>query len=524
MAATVTVVCPNPSCRHKMKAAAQHVGRQGRCPVCKTLVAIKPSEAESLVGLVSDDPSRSRTSLQRRGGETEVNTWLAALIGLTATTFLYALFLVLQRNNLEPGKFMCENVPIESMITFVCCWSAAILGMRLMAVRRQLVTPDRELELIPLDISLQITGDNVDEFLGHLGGLPPDRQDSILWRRIRGALEHFKFRNSVPEVQTYLSTQAELDASAVDSGYTLLRAFIWVCPILGFVGTVLGISRAMGELRNAVGGEPPVAAVVAAVAAGPDDFGEITKALKGVTSNLATAFSATLLGLVATIVLLFPTELLRKAEYMTLDRIEVIANESLLRRMSEGGPALDKDPAGYAREALQTAFQQHQQWLAQWQDQVTRLGQSVGKQFEVGLREAVQHLSQDEAARLDRMGRMAETLDQILVHAKQTTESAQQASQRSAADAERAVAAVSQLHERLGGYAHLLDQVLEQQQRLVEQKASGPAVSPIDALRGDVSPLVDLVDPTTVPPPPKAASPHTGSDVRSWGFGRWKGR
>ena len=40
----------------------------------------------------------------------------------------------------------------------------------------------------------------------HLDGLPPPQRLSILGRRIYGALDHFRSRNSVPEVQQYLAT------------------------------------------------------------------------------------------------------------------------------------------------------------------------------------------------------------------------------------------------------------------------------------------------------------------------------
>jgi biopolymer transport protein ExbB/TolQ len=522
MAATVSVVCPK--CRNKMKASAQHIGRQGRCPACKALVPIKPSESESLVGFMPDDSGHSQAWGRRRGGETDVNTWLAAGIGLTITTFLYALFLSLNSRGLQPGKFMCENVAIEAMITFVCCWSAAILIMKYIAVRRQLVTPDRELELIPLDIGLQITAGNVDEFLAHLGQLPAERQDSILLRRIRGALEHFKFRNSVPEVQNYLSTQAEIDASGVDSGYTLLRAFIWVCPILGFVGTVIGISGAMYELRNAVSTDSPAPVAAEAAAPGGDDFSEITVALKGVTANLATAFSATLLGLVATILLLFPTELLRRAEYATLDRIEVYANESLLRRMSEGGTALEKDPAAYARESLQTAFQQHQQWLAQWQDQVARLGQSIGGHCEIALREGMGRLAHDEANRLGRMSEIAGKLDQILDHARRAAEMVHRTSERSTSDAERAVAAMGQLQERLGGYAGALERVLEQHQRLAGQQAGRDVLAAVESLRDDIRHQAEQRTASTAIPQAEPVASGGGSDGWTRTFARWRGR
>jgi hypothetical protein len=35
--------------------------------------------------------------------------------------------------------------------------------------------------------------------------------------------------------------QAERDQAVVESSFTMLRVFIWAIPILGFIGTVLGI-------------------------------------------------------------------------------------------------------------------------------------------------------------------------------------------------------------------------------------------------------------------------------------------
>ena len=357
-------------------------------------------------------------------------------------------FLLIKNNpNDRAAKFMLHNLA-QPALTFVCFWAATLLIMKSRAVRRQLVDPERELELIPLDIGMQITSSNVDEFLAHLNRLPAERQDSILPRRIRGALEYFKFRNSVPEVQSYLSTQAEIDASGVRRGYTLLRAFIWVCPILGFVGTVIGISEAIGGLSTSM---QPVASAASEdfAAAKDDDLTKMKEGMRKVTNGLATAFDATLYGLVATIFLLFPTELLRKTEYATLDKIEVYANESLLRRMSEVGVSLDKDPAGYAREALQGAFQQHQQWLAQWQDQVSRLGQTIGGKFEVSLREVVQKLTQDEVSRLERMGQLARSLDGILGEARGAVGAVSKASGQSANEAQRVVEAIGQAVERM---------------------------------------------------------------------------
>jgi biopolymer transport protein ExbB/TolQ len=489
MAATITVVCPQ--CKNRMKASTQHIGRQGRCPACNALVPIKAIESDSAVSLLPEDPSQ-RSFGRGGGGATDVDPWLPAAIGLTVTLFLQVIFVLLHRTNPDNrvGQFMTHNFA-QPVLTFVCCWAISLLIMKYRAVQRQLVDPERELELIPLDIGMQITAGNVDQFLNHLNRLPAERQGSILLRRIRGALEYFKFRNSVPEVQSYLSTQAEIDASGVDSGYTLLRAFIWVCPILGFVGTVIGISVAINELRSSIA-PPAPAAVSSSADAEPADnlnFEAMKEGMRGVTSGLATAFDTTLYGLVATILLLFPTELLRKSEYAALDKIEVYANESLLRRMSEGGPALDKDPAGFAREALQTAFQQHQQWLAQWQDQVARLGQTIGGKFEISLGSVVQKLMQDEATRLERMGQIGQSLDRILDEAHRGVEAAGHASFQSSTEAQRAAQAMSQMLERLSDSAQVLTRILDQHQKLAGSTTDGDLIASLNALRRDLQQL-----------------------------------
>jgi biopolymer transport protein ExbB/TolQ len=519
-----------------MKASAQHIGRQGRCPSCNALVPIKAAETESLVTVQPDDPS-GRSAGRSAVGATDVDPWIPAFIGLTATLLLYIVFIFLNNQHNRIGQFMVHNFA-QPALTFVCCWAIALLIMKYRAVQRQLVDPERELELIPLDIGMQITAGNVDAFLAHLNRLPVERQNSILPRRIRGALEFFKFRNSVPEVQSYLSTQAEIDASSVDSGYTLLRAFIWVCPILGFVGTVMGISDAIGNLRNSIdpAGAPPAATATAEPGPGDNrEFERMKEGMKGVTTGLATAFDTTLYGLVATILLLFPVELLRKSEYATLDRIEVYANESLLRRMSEGGPALDKDPGAFAREALQGAFQHHQQWLAQWQDQVARLGQSIGGKIEVSMGGVVQKLTQEETARLERMGQLARSLDQVLEEGRRAVEAATRAGAQSSQAAQRASDSIGQILERMNSAAQAWERVLQEQQRVGGSPGGPDVVAALDALRRDVQVLGERRDgpPSPVPAPaprpelhpeliPTAEDTRGPTESRTWRMG-WFG-
>ena len=82
--------------------------------------------------------------------------------------------------------------------------------------------------------------------------LPVDPGASFLVNRVRRGLEHFRVRKSSSEVATILASQSEIDATAVDSSYTLLKVFIWAIPILGFIGTVIGISAAVSGFSGSL--------------------------------------------------------------------------------------------------------------------------------------------------------------------------------------------------------------------------------------------------------------------------------
>ncbi len=416
MAATIIIVCPY--CKKKTRVAAQFAGKRGKCPnpECQKLIDINPSSQDSIrsMDLLEKKASRGMDS----GGFLN-STWFAAAIGAAATVVLYALiFYPLSRTYI--GTLMTDRGPVQHTITLVTCWGLAILAMRYWAVQRELRVTGMELQLIPLEIGMQITPTNVDQFLGHLNELAPAEQDSVLTRRLRGALEHFKSRNNVSEVQTYLSSQAQLDSSAVDSGYTLIRVFIWLCPILGFIGTVTGISDAVTGLAQAL----PKAEAVAPVEPGSTGAekskeggglaGKMLKGMETVTAGLAVAFDTTFLGLVAVCILMFPFEGLKKVEYSMLDRVEDFTNESLVRRMSEENAASqNNEMPELVRTSLESAFREHQRWLGEWQAQVKQLGQLIGADFEAAAGRVVEQVGKSDSTRSQEIQRASRAVDEL---------------------------------------------------------------------------------------------------------------
>ena len=480
MAATITVVCP--TCKNQMRASAEYIGRRGRCPSCKSLVEITPAEGESERLATQSSGRREPAEAGWASNSTDVKGWVAGLIGATTTLALYvAVFFPVRSRHL--GQLFVDRGVIPYFITLFTCWGFAVLVMKYVAVKRQLAIAERELELIPLEIGLQVTADNVDQFRDHLAGLPFGEQQSILGRRIKGALEHFKHRNSVPEVQEYLSSQAEIDASGVDSGYTLLRAFIWAVPILGFIGTVMGISDAVSGLSQTM----PSAQAAAEDGPGAEPFpadagqatagGKLMQAMGVVTDGLSTAFDTTLVALVMAILLLFPTESLRKTEYGMLDRIEQFANESLLRRMVERQKNIGEAPK-IVRDALEAAFQEHQRWLGQWQTQVGELGQVIGGEFEAVVMRLQEQLAEADKLRLRTIEETAQAVHAMFEKFGKTTGSWEHATEQARQNLEQALGMSQDLNQAVAENQQRLAKAVEQQEQLIRNAAAIPPPSP----------------------------------------------
>ena len=127
-----------------------------------------------------------------------------------------------------------------------------------------------------------------------------------------------------------MGAQSSIDSSRIGGSYALIKVFLWAIPILGFIGTVLGLSQAIGaiDLSNVT------------------DMDKIMKSFGNVTSGLGTAFDTTLLGLVLAMFLNFPMNALAKAEDDNLNNIDAFCNEVLMPRLNDGGGIAGGDTGG----------------------------------------------------------------------------------------------------------------------------------------------------------------------------------
>src|SRR5690606_19308079 len=109
------------------------------------------------------------------------------------------------------------------------------------------------------------------------------------------------------------------DESTMETSYSLLVGFIWAIPVLGFIGTVLGLSEAIGGF-GAVLGES-------------HDISQIANSLRTVTGGLATAFETTLEALVAALAIQILFTFLRKSEEEFLDECAEYCQVHVVNRL-----------------------------------------------------------------------------------------------------------------------------------------------------------------------------------------------
>ena len=140
-----------------------------------------------------------------------------------------------------------------------------------------------------------------------------------LFDRINLALGNLKNLGSVDAVSECLTNQAANDEASINSSYTVLNGFIWAIPVLGFIGTVIGLSTAVGGFG--------------AVVAKGADLEELKQALGGVTGGLAVAFETTLIALVLALAVQLYAKFVQAQEELFLDECADYCNRNIIARM-----------------------------------------------------------------------------------------------------------------------------------------------------------------------------------------------
>jgi biopolymer transport protein ExbB/TolQ len=133
--------------------------------------------------------------------------------------------------------------------------------------------------------------------------MPAWTQTHYLWTRLVQTLHYIYRTGSVSGVEDEMKYLAELDLDRSHQRYSLARILIWATPMLGFLGTVLGISQALGGISP-----------------GPEN--DFQAMMTGLQSNLYVAFDTTALALTLSMVLMFGQFLVERFEIQLLQLVD----------------------------------------------------------------------------------------------------------------------------------------------------------------------------------------------------------
>jgi len=142
----------------------------------------------------------------------------------------------------------------------------------------------------------------------------PAEAAGYLPRRLREALDLVIRTGSADELENHLKYLSDLDAARASQGYGLVRFVIWAIPIMGFLGTVIGITEAIACLS-------------------PTQLDNIS----GVVAGLGTAFDTTATALALSMVLMFIQFMIDRYEQGLLAEVDDAAWGALAGRFQSLG-------------------------------------------------------------------------------------------------------------------------------------------------------------------------------------------
>lgn len=119
--------------------------------------------------------------------------------------------------------------------------------------------------------------------------------------------------------------EADLDTYLSDSSYRLNRLFIWALPVLGFIGTVYGVSLAVSNFAGFLQGAVTPEAIKVQVGL--------------ITTGLGVAFYTTLLGLIFATIAAFSSLLMERTEESVLDEVSSLVEDRIMLQLPTASEA-----------------------------------------------------------------------------------------------------------------------------------------------------------------------------------------
>ncbi|HQX51237.1 MAG TPA: MotA/TolQ/ExbB proton channel family protein [Planctomycetaceae bacterium] len=251
------------------------------------------------------------------GRFTRVNMLRSSVVGLAISVLFYLPLIAFPK--LPLSRMFLERGSTPYAIVFLSAWAsfALIIKWRKLALQRRCL--QEEYRVVPATPGFILAASSVDVVMNNIHNTVDDPRHFVLFNRIQIALSNLRNLGRVGDVEDILRAQGGHDESSMETSYSVLNSFVWAIPVLGFIGTVLGLSQAISQFGG--------------VLQGAADMEAIKSSLQGVTGGLATAFETTLEALVAALLIQLWLAFLKKAEEEFLDECTEYCTRNVVNKL-----------------------------------------------------------------------------------------------------------------------------------------------------------------------------------------------
>jgi biopolymer transport protein ExbB/TolQ len=283
-------------------------------------------------------------------------------------------------------SFVMDNFPPTSLIHRYTCghpieWCEVglfIWGMSALAWKAWRLLAERGIlggSVVTMPAGRLMNVAEVPKLLASLGHLSGRKRDTWCVRRLAEALEYVLHRGSGEGLEERLEVLADRDADDLEGSYELVRNITWAIPILGFLGTVVGITIAIANIT-------------------PE---QLQGSLDKVVNGLAVAFDTTALALALSMVLVLGKFLVERNEKGVLTRVQNKVEDTLLHRFESHSPeshAFLSDLQSVAKVVLQSTRDAWREQGQLWTRTIEQIGESQVAALEKSAQSILEHSGQ----------------------------------------------------------------------------------------------------------------------------------
>jgi biopolymer transport protein ExbB/TolQ len=249
------------------------------------------------------------------GVGTSCNSWLTGLAALISTVVLYVIASIVPSNFFS--RMLIDRGPTQHAAVFFGFWCMFILLIKqskLKLQRRALL-----LDSVPSGNQFVLSSQTADQVVSKIYLNAEDPERFIVYSRILTAISNLKNLGRVSDADDILNSMAERDESSHETSFGLINGFLWAIPVLGFIGTVLGLSVSIANFSSLLESQSDISGIVGS--------------LKDVTAGLSTAFETTLLALVIALVVQLWMTVQKTAEERFLDDCTTYCMKQIVSRI-----------------------------------------------------------------------------------------------------------------------------------------------------------------------------------------------